>query len=628
MNYRDYGQTVHPLTGLSYGAVNKEIETSKRQVYLATHGGDGSRLPYMNRSFISFTYGGQAIEDFDLIATISGDRWEREGYTNFDDQTTSYDNLDGQYYWGTHFTTHEITFQLSTDGIDQYKLDAFLNWFIPGQSRELILSEHPNRAQMARVAEPPQLSVIPFEYHTTMKISNQEFPVTTTLYKGDITLRLVMDDPHWYAKTNLLGIETVKDGEHYFEDEFIDANGEQVSIFASADALKILYEDGIPLGTMIDNDMLLGNKTYARVEESPESQIWSLPEAEIEIIEGEPTGEGARIDGIRSISSYAQNSEEVMTDENYNLITTELETELRFDKPSDYVATEEEYPAGKYLGKIAGAILDIDGNGIEILYKEGSDERKNAGYFYYAGTAPAPARITFTLTPMIGNNNYIIVPHNKINDQINNDTSDSSTYNSFVIQSLTSQTLKFTTPNFFTSYNQAIYLFNNEINSTLDWEGLYGYIRDKVRHPAVRAWAAKVLDTHKAQATDVVIISELKESILNDMVKLLYNDNDELFPVTFTFDSKTGEASGTFSYRKATGTTIDSYIIVSGQKEDVGDMLYSNYITIKDRNYPNENGYVVQWRDDALGHGFSHKITHDVSTPLTNIQVEYQNMYL
>jgi hypothetical protein len=49
----------------------------------------------MYRSFISFTYGGKKIEDFDLIATISGDRLNRSGYASFDDTVTTYDNLDG-----------------------------------------------------------------------------------------------------------------------------------------------------------------------------------------------------------------------------------------------------------------------------------------------------------------------------------------------------------------------------------------------------------------------------------------------------------------------------------------------------------------------------------------------------
>jgi len=72
----------------------------------------------MNRSFISFTYGGEHIEDFNLIATINNDRLERSGYASFDDTVTTYDNLDGQYYWGTHYKTNELNFTLSTDGID------------------------------------------------------------------------------------------------------------------------------------------------------------------------------------------------------------------------------------------------------------------------------------------------------------------------------------------------------------------------------------------------------------------------------------------------------------------------------------------------------------------------------
>jgi len=60
----------------------------------------------MERSFISFTYGGKKIEDFDLISTISGSRLDRAGYASFNDIVTSYDILDGQHYWSTHYKTN------------------------------------------------------------------------------------------------------------------------------------------------------------------------------------------------------------------------------------------------------------------------------------------------------------------------------------------------------------------------------------------------------------------------------------------------------------------------------------------------------------------------------------------
>ena len=89
-----------------YGSQTRTTTTKRGQVYQATHNGEGQTLPYMNRSFISFTFGGKRIEDFDLLATISGDRLNRKGYASFDDTVTSYDNLDGQYYWATHYKTN------------------------------------------------------------------------------------------------------------------------------------------------------------------------------------------------------------------------------------------------------------------------------------------------------------------------------------------------------------------------------------------------------------------------------------------------------------------------------------------------------------------------------------------
>jgi len=54
-------------------------------------------------------------------------------------------------------------------------------------------------------------------------------------------------------------------------DRFVDlwddiSTGEEVSVFESSDALKILYEDGLPLGSMIDANMLLGNGAWANVK--------------------------------------------------------------------------------------------------------------------------------------------------------------------------------------------------------------------------------------------------------------------------------------------------------------------------------------------------------------------------
>lgn len=638
--YRDYGA----IEGYSYPP-NSFNTPRRRQVYQATHEGE-VRLPFMKRSFISFTYGGRYIEDFNLIATISGDRWERDGYATFNDLTTEYDNLDGQQYWNTHFKTNILMFNLATDGINQRELDDFLHWFQPGKSRELILSEHPNRVQFARVSEPPQLSLLPFEEHTTMIVSSFEHPITTTLYKGEITLQLILDEPFWYAKDNVLGIikEVPKTGggtEKRYIDQWIDFNNQTVDIFASQDALKILYEDNIPLGSMIDNNMLLGNKSFANVEQNVESLIWDPAEAEIEYIEWQPQGVGARIDGVISDTQFVKNSsvlgaEMYALDENEELqedfhhLTAENGNKLYVDidsrvNPNTLLPFIEYWP-GIYEGKIAGPIVDVDGNGITELRND------KAGYFYYAGTAPSPTVITFTFVPKFENSHYFInSPANKVDNDIYNADGTNKYYNEFNITSKETQTLKFTTPNFLTSYNRVIQILNLKYNSEHDWEAIYKDIRDKVRHPVVRAWAIRIIDAYKKSNTTPSV-----GEIQNSMSYLFKEKTSShtIFPVTVSFNSKTGEATGTFSYRQPTEiipniSDIPSYgTLVRNSKEDVGDMLYSNYIIIRERNYPTASGKVVAWEDSEIGHTYSHKITHDMVSPLTNIQIEYQTLYL
>ena len=556
-NYRDYGQiggiglTDTPINTVRYG-----------QVYQATHDGI-KRLPYMNRSFISFTYGNKHIEDFDLLATITSNRLSRDGYASFKDNISTYDNLDGQFYWSTHYSNNIITFNLSTDGIDQKKLDNFLFWFSAGVTRELVLSEHPNRAIMARVSKPPALSLLPFESEVDINISGDVYKTSTTLYKGDITLELISDDPHWYAINNILG---KKSGNRYI-DYWTDANGAEVSIFASKDALKILYEDGIPLGSMIENNMILGNGAFANVEGNVESLIWSIPENQIVWTEGQPSGEGARID----------------------------------------------------TGKIFGAIVDISGNGIlELL-----PGVNHAGYFFYAGTAPSPTIISFDLQPEFDSQGYLY----SINNEVYNPN---NPYNSIFIESVKTQELRLTAPSIITSYNKALNILLTEYFSTTSIPDLKEMIIEKVKHPAVRVWVNNLLDSTGKSS------SITSTNIQNQMKNFWINNTNEYTPLHFTFNSKTGEAFMEYNYRKPTDSISLSYSgdirsksqLISVKDEDAGDMLLSNNIFIRERNYPNKNGRFLHWTNTEEGRTYSHRIYHDFPISIQNVQILYRNMYL
>jgi len=59
-----------------YGSETIDTQIRHGQVYMATHKGE-QKLPFMNRSFMSFSFGGKDIEDFNLIATIENNRLDR-----------------------------------------------------------------------------------------------------------------------------------------------------------------------------------------------------------------------------------------------------------------------------------------------------------------------------------------------------------------------------------------------------------------------------------------------------------------------------------------------------------------------------------------------------------------------
>lgn len=240
------------------------------QVYKVTHDGAGNSLPYMNKSFISFTYGGKPIEDFGLIVINTGDRMERPAYASFSDLTSDYDTLDGQLYWGSKFEPNKLELALATDEITEKQINDFKEWFAPGENRELILSEHPNRAIFARIAEAPIFSFLPFEKKTSILIRGIEYETSTTVYRGEVSLSFIMDEPHWFSKLNFMPnyIDKVTLTPLMVGTEEWNTNENKVESLSDKDMLKIMLEDGIPLQDSIKGSMFLGNNTLAIISEA------------------------------------------------------------------------------------------------------------------------------------------------------------------------------------------------------------------------------------------------------------------------------------------------------------------------------------------------------------------------
>lgn len=228
------------------------IDTST-QVYKATHEG-AERLPLLNRSFISFTYDGKPIEDFNLIATIQGNRIQRPTYAQFNDLTTTYDVVDGQFFWGSHFVNNTIEFNLATDEMTEEDLNSFKKWFMPGKIKELVLAESPNRGAWARVSTTPNYALLPFGKQVVKKINGIEYETSITVYRGEISLSFVMDEPFWHSRNPL--IKTwYTNKEDKFGSMTEDAEVEdKIETLSDKDFIKAIVEDNVPHISMIDEN--------------------------------------------------------------------------------------------------------------------------------------------------------------------------------------------------------------------------------------------------------------------------------------------------------------------------------------------------------------------------------------
>lgn len=517
-----------------------------KQVYLATHNGEGNRLPFVNRAYISFSYGGKHIEDFNLLATM-GDRLSKNVYANFEDATSEYDTLDGQYYWGTHFTTNQLEFTLSTDGMTQEDLEAFKIWFCPGVERELILAEHPNRAILARISAPPSISMIPFEEPVQVQVNGIVYETTTALYKGDISLSFIMDEPFWASILNY--IPSYVDAETLEERTATDDN--IINTSGNKTLLKVFLEDRIPYQSSLINKDDLGTQfflgTYGVVNTAATVMT--------------------SINGVPPLTIRSEDT--IMNGATYTSRT----------RLGVYIKQLEE-----------GQGLDLNNNTNQ--------------YLFYAGTAPSCPVISFSMIPQF-NGDYIVNPINKIG--LENTASVNQELTESYIQ-IDEKKFIFTTPSPWAGYNQAVKIIKkyDENDSLIELkEELRDYITDKYsRAAAIQCVEAELNNNNTGK------LGENSQSSMLSTLKQFISNAENGGKARFIFDSKTGEATGTFNL-----------YINSENKEitqNVGDMVRSNYLIIDKRNKLDENGDIIIENCTEIS----------TNENLTDFLILYRNMYL
>lgn len=720
------------------------------QVFQATHNGEGARLPLRYRSFISFTWGGKNIEDFNLIATINGDRMSGGLYSAFEDLTSDYEVMDGHFYWGTHFTDNEKEFRLATDAITEQQLQDFIHWFQPGITRELVLAEHPNRAIYARLSAAPSYSLLPFEYTSEFKIKKKLYTTSQTVYRGEISLTFVMEEPYWHLINNVISYYYLNDEDKFgsMTNDYIYDNKKATA--QDDDFLKVMIEDNIPHVSMFTCDALLGDKTYiaasglynetaptdsaivatwvageinppyARVGETSRDENNNITYTSLGARAGVVVSAGedrytdnllpadtiqissARVQNIKKVergclllNAPAQHSWTLFGEwTNLNLPAGTYSVKLRttdgtgFDKKI-YLNIKENiktYDDDGETESLTDRCLYFDNdnpeqentftcdcpiNEVELhimsnttvsertvaitMFRPNehtitlSNNEKDCGYIYYSGTAPANTKISFNLKPYIGavteetstknkTNGYIIYPRNGYKVSY-------KTYNKYEIIKLTgpkeTQEFHFALPSLLAGYNQAIKIMYEQ-TETDNVTQFKQRLVNEVNEYYSRAWAIFCADLCFLCRSGIddngnfTNLTTFQNKFIPLMRRFISNGPSEtatFFDQRFSFDSKTGESLGTLTFRVAPITHIyDSSVTASDIEADitpvtqifnVGDMVKSNFLVLKERSTSDQYGQIPA--------SACTKITADYPKTyggLTNFMIEFKNMYL
>lgn len=544
------------------------------QGYMATHiaptsgNTSWSHTSYMNRSFISFSFGGRWIDDWGLVATIDGDRMQRAGSANFEDLVSTYDVADGQFYWGTHYNANELSFILATDRITQEELDDFRHWFSAGHMAELVLSEHPNRGIIARIGEPININVLPFEEKTSINILGQEYETSTTIYKGEINIRFVMDEPFWYSK------------KQYFDSTFIDANNNSVATLDSKDAIKIILEDGIPIKEMFTAPTMIGDNKIYLDNEIKDNTGLVLGKTEIQYlyypgnapVEPEISFMITPILNDSGFISSPKNSFTNTGEENpYDKIVFESSNhyELLYSLPSPYVGYNQ---AIKIFNNVKEDISYVE---LRRLLRDNITNKD------------ARAWALLVVDTFNGSNYSMTMDRNKLEQAI--------------------EKMKFFLYDEDENINSMIINVDSKTGLATYFGGYKEFVYDD-----------EDADEGELDINRSIVYGE-NDTDLNNKYTVGKND-----------DTEEMEATRTMAYFKTiiplNNHDFSNFGILGNNKaEDAGDMFRSAYLKLKDKNKLDQNGQIIPWDMDHPDS--TYKIWTDTENGLKNFKINYKYMY-
>lgn len=580
------------------------------------------------QDYINFQFDGKYVSDFGLVVVTSGDRLSFDGSAEFEDEVSSVNGVNGQYYWGTNFKTLKREFTLATDGMTEAQVQAFKYHFRPGRYGRFVEPHLPFRESYCRVASVTNFTMIPFRKlvttsYTTM--DGQKEIVHTTQnyineYKGEVKLTFEWDNP--YSKSTIQYIEE-EDLETYY---------------------PAIFTNNIPLSTSLAGKFL-----------NLRSGILAI--------------------GVlgRMILGYDGMS--------VDCVLGKDDKALRYWKKSDSSIQRElvDLKSSDYKPYISPG-LENNPNALKNIQELIS----GLTFYYNPSTAPSPAKITFDYKVTTNYNNSMTnseswepVYFNNIADEYNVNTfKDKKTnpnpnpYNTIENSDIIlpeeignngeyifkepefnaiNHKFFYTSPNVIKSINKAISIAYNLYKSKTALSGVQieELLRQEILHDKVLKWTISVLgkmredgkyidkdDKLVSGATMNISIAPLigsSQTISADWfmyfnLRMLYmfamvdggTWGNSFNDYSVTFDGKNCESIVKFKYNTYENKTLGT---LDGEEKS-GDMVYSPYLILGGGDTINNNGEIFSCH--CLRFFKAGKAETDVS----NITLEYDYLYL
>ncbi len=544
-----------------------------------------------DKEFIDFSFAGKHISEFDMVAVSDGDRYSLDMSPTFDDETSTVNGLNGQYYWGTTFNANQINFKLATDGITEKQLTAFKKHFVPGKYGKLFVDERIGRYCWARVKSVITLNFIPFQEQKTI----QGVIFHTNIYKGEASITFEMDYPWWIAEHNYID-STAELDQSAIREAYVN-NVPISSSFYSNLSINSKLVVGQP--DSIDSSILMDNKAYQDILIALNSkQMSSFITNGSNIIIGDPTYMLTR-EGIAALSSYDAAADNDKTkDILYNASELASPVSLTLKNQSITVSSSAPY----YITYARDSINTPANERQYSMYFIRNYEEKitnvlkytNPGVFYNINKV-----IQLAYTYKDSSSANLIDFQDMLQEEIHHNRV--LTWAARGLQFITNHSELYDSENgTFLSGNLTIYDYNGTAQS-VKWYEYLNYWMLQFCAPA----------TEKADGT--IDITEQNNSV--------WDRNGSLGTIQLVIDGKTTQSSITYSSH----SILSSLSNISNIEENCGEMILSEYLKVDGGSRLDD--------DLKIEPTSCYLLYHIKDTALTNLDkanmtIEYRYLYL